>query len=179
MKSLTLCSAAMALIGCAAAVATDRSATALSARARCDLPELSAALLQRVNAARAAGANCGAAGRFAPTGALRWNAQLATAAEGHAQDMAAAAGELSHTGSDGRTMRERIDAAGYAWSAIAENIAAGEPTAERAVDGWLASAGHCANLLNPSFKDIGVACVVGAPAAPYRNYWVMKLAAPR
>jgi uncharacterized protein YkwD len=178
MKRLTVFCAAVLLMGCAASGAADRSASPAAAQARCDLPSFSAAVLQRVNAARTAGADCGAAGRFGSAPPLRWQVQLATAAEAHAQDMAAV-GEISHTGSDGRTVRERIDAAGYAWSAIGENVAAGEPTVERAIGGWLASPAHCANILNPAFKDIGVACVVGAPSKPYRSYWAMKLAAPR
>ncbi len=178
MKTTALCSTTVWLIGCAAAGAAGGRPGTPPALARCDLPELSLAVLARANAARAAGADCGTAGRFASAPALRWNVQLAAATDGHAQDMAAV-GEISHTGSDGRTMRERVDAAGYAWSALGENVAAGEPTVERAIDGWLASSAHCANILNPKFKDIGVACVVGAPGARYRSYWAMTLAAPR
>jgi uncharacterized protein YkwD len=173
MKGLTLCSAAMLLIGCAGVGAADRSKTTSAARARCDLPNLSATLLKRLNAARASGADCGPAGRFAPAGLLSWSAPLATAAEAHAQDMAAA-DNLSHTSRDGRTLRERIDAAGYAWRAIGENIAAGELTAERAMQGWLASPPHCANIMNPAFKEVGAACIAAAPGSRYASYWAMK-----
>jgi uncharacterized protein YkwD len=179
MKGLTLCGAAMLLLmGCVGVSATDRSTAALAAQTRCDLPNFNAVVLARLNAARGAGADCGKAGRFAPAAALRWSTQLTIAADSHSQDMATA-GDLSHTSSDGRTLRERINAAGYAWSAIGENIAAGEPTVSRAMDGWLASPAHCANIMNPAFKDVGAACVVAAPGARYASYWTMKFGAPR
>ena len=88
MKGFTLGSAALLLIGCANVGAVGSSAVTSARTAPCDLPTFTAAVLQRLNAARAAGADCGATGRFAPAAALRWNTQLTTAAELHAQDMA-------------------------------------------------------------------------------------------
>ena len=39
--------------------------------------------------------------------------------------------------------------------AIGENIAAGQRTPQDVVDGWIASDGHCANLMNPNFEELG------------------------
>ena len=45
------------------------------------------------------------------------------------------------------------------------------------VAGWMASDGHCANLMNPAFRDIGLACVSGTASNVYRSYWTMVLGA--
>ena len=137
----------------------------------CGLPDFQAALLARINQYRAAGASCRSAGTFAAAPPLVWNAALAQAAAGHSQDMAAN-DYFSHTSRDGRSMVDRINAAGYAWSTVGENIAAGYPTVNAVIDGWMASDGHCANLMNPNFRDTGLACVAN-PASTYKTYWTM------
>jgi len=146
--------------------------------ATCGLANFQADLLQRVNAARAAGANCGSEGSFAATGALQWSDALTTAAAGHSQDMAAQ-NYFSHTSQDGRTFSARISAAGYRWSRAAENIAAGYPTVQAVMDGWLASPGHCANLMRPYLVHIGVACAPGTATSAYGSYWTMDLGTPQ
>ena len=79
---------------------------------------------------------------------------------------------FSHTSLDGRTFVDRINATGYAWSNIGENIAAGYSTVNAVVDGWMASDGHCANIMNPNFRDVGVACVASSTST-YKTYWTM------
>jgi uncharacterized protein YkwD len=144
----------------------------------CNLPNFGADLLKRINDVRAAGANCGSEGVFAPAGALVWNALLTRAADGHSQDMSAG-NYFSHTSADGRTMSNRIDASGYRWSRIGENIAAGQPSVNSVMDGWVASDGHCANIMQPQLKDVGVSCVPGTSSSRYRTYWTMNLGTPR
>lgn len=53
---------------------------------------------------------------------------------------------------------DRMEAAGYFWSAAAENIAAGFSTPEDVMDGWMASSGHRANILDDvfGFREIAV-----------------------
>ena len=143
----------------------------------CGLPDFQAALLARINQYRAAGASCGSAGTFAAVPPLAWNAALAQAAAGHSQDMATN-NYFSHTSRDGRSMVDRINAAGYLWSSIGENIAAGYPTIDAVIDGWMASDGHCANLMNPNFRDTGLACVAN-PNSTYKTYWTMDAGRPR
>ncbi len=151
---------------------------ASAVRSTCNLPDFGAALLARINQARLAGASCGSAGSFAPTTPLAWNALLTLAADGHSLDMAAA-NYFSHTSADGRSMSDRVGATGYAWGSLGENIAAGYASVDAVMDGWLASPGHCANLLAPRFTEVGVACAPGAAGARYPNYWTMNLGAPR
>lgn len=144
----------------------------------CGLADFQARLVERINALRAAGATCGSAGSFGPTGAVAWARLLDEAAHAHSQDMALN-DYFSHTSLDGRSMADRIDATGYAWRNIGENIAAGYATVDAVMDGWIASPGHCANLMNPAFTEFAVACVPGAAGATYGSYWTMNLARPR
>ncbi|CAL9374627.1 CAP domain-containing protein [Streptomyces sp. enrichment culture] len=83
------------------------------------------------------------------------NSTLNTAAQRHSEDMAST-GTMSHTGSDGSDPGERITRAGYAWSTYGENVAYGYSTPEQVMQGWMTSPGHKANILNCSFKEIGV-----------------------
>jgi uncharacterized protein YkwD len=148
------------------------------ALATCGLADFRNAAMARINQWRASGADCGSQGRFAATTALAWSDALAQAAAGHSQDMATH-NFFSHSSFDGRTLSQRIDAAGYDWSSIGENIAAGQASVASVVDGWVASPGHCANLMNPGFTQVGLACVRGSASNTYATYWTMDLARPR
>ncbi|WP_030603156.1 sigma-70 family RNA polymerase sigma factor [Streptomyces achromogenes] len=81
--------------------------------------------------------------------------QLDRAAQGHSDDMAAR-GFFDHTNPDGAGPGERVTAAGYRWSTYGENIARGQQTPQAVMDSWMHSPGHRANILNCSFKNIGV-----------------------
>lgn len=58
--------------------------------------------------------------------------------------------------SHGADFASRISAAGFNWSNVGENIATGYRTPESVVRGWMASAGHCQNILSPNFLDVGI-----------------------
>ncbi|MHB9856843.1 sigma-70 family RNA polymerase sigma factor [Streptomyces sp. YIM S03343] len=88
-------------------------------------------------------------------GPLTENAQLEQAAQAHSDDMAAR-NFFEHTNPDGADPGQRITAAGYRWSTYGENIAEGQQTPQEVMDAWMNSSGHRANILNCSFKDIGV-----------------------
>jgi uncharacterized protein YkwD len=114
-------------------------------------------LLQLVNDARKKGCNCGEA-YYAPAPAVTWNDQLEKAAYLHSSDMNTKK-YFSHTGSDGSGSGERISAVGYPWKFYGENIAAGYQNEQEVIKGWLSSPGHCANIMNKNFKEMGVAKV--------------------
>lgn len=143
----------------------------------CGLPNFQAELLRLVNERRATGATCGSRGRFAATTPLNWSAALTTAAYGHSRDMADN-NYFSHTSLDGRTFSQRITAAGYTWSRAGENIAAGYTSAQSVINGWMSSEGHCANLMDPNFRDMGLACARN-PSSRYGWYWTQNLGTPR
>ncbi|MCX4824524.1 CAP domain-containing protein [Streptomyces sp. NBC_01142] len=86
---------------------------------------------------------------------LTSNSKLARAADDYS-DVMADSGVMSHTGPDGSTMTSRVEAAGYAWSNLGENIARGQADAGAVMDAWMNSPGHKANILNCDFKEIGV-----------------------
>ena len=136
-------------------------------------------VLAAVNAARAAPRSCGAA-RFDAVPPLTWNSSLAQAALVHSSDMAEHR-YFNHDGRDGRAVAQRTTATGYRWRLVGENIAAGQDTAEEVVAGWIDSPGHCVNIMNRNFSEMGAAFAVsaGAVGRPGRVYWTQVLSAPR
>lgn len=102
------------------------------------------------------------------------NDKLTAAAQRHSQDMATSR-RMSHTGSDGSTMRSRIDATQYRWSTIGENVALGQPSAAAVMAAWMNSPGHRQNILNPAFTELGI----GYATAAGRPYWTQVFARPR
>lgn len=78
---------------------------------------------------------------------------------------------MSHTGSDGSSPVQRIDREGYSWSALGENVAFGYRNVASVMAGWLASPGHCSNIMNPNFTQLG--------AAEVDYYWTQVFARPR
>ena len=100
--------------------------------------------------------------------ALRTNGQLMQAAQLHADQMARL-GCLEHVLSGGRYPRpeDRLAAAGYQWSAYAENIAMGQSTAAAAMDSWMHSSGHRANILKTTITEIGVGLARDSAGRPY------------
>jgi len=111
--------------------------------------------------------------------ALTWNNTLASAARDHSKDMMQS-NTLSHTGSDGSTLRQRVERTGISnWSSLAENVAAGQATPEAVVTSWMNSSGHRANILNANLTHLGVGFVErpeGATAT-YKTYWTQKFCA--
>jgi uncharacterized protein YkwD len=55
----------------------------------------------------------------------------------------------------GTNFAGRISAAGYVWRSAGENIATGYSTPRTVVRAWMASAGHCQNILNPTYRNVG------------------------
>jgi uncharacterized protein YkwD len=110
-----------------------------------DSSEPEAQVLSLVNKERAA-AGCSP---------LTANAKLTQAADDYS-DVMARSGVMSHTGPDGSTMTSRVEAAGYVWSTLSENIARGQADAASVMNSWMNSPGHRANILNCSFKELGV-----------------------
>ncbi|MBV2354074.1 sigma-70 family RNA polymerase sigma factor [Streptomyces sp. J2-1] len=99
-------------------------------------------------------------------GPVAENADLDQAARGHSDDMAAR-NFFEHSNPDGADPGKRITAAGYRWSTYGENIAKGQPTPASVMDSWMNSPGHRANILNCSFKEIGVGVHNGGSGGPW------------
>jgi len=109
------------------------------------------------------------------------NLQLTDAALGHSVDMALN-DFFSHTGSDGSTPWERIQATGYQYSWAAENIAAGYATPEAVMAAWMNSDGHRDNILDCNLEEIGVGYYYlddDGGSAPFHHYWTQVFATPQ
>lgn len=130
------------------------------------------AILQQINLARTSGRVCGTQ-IFTATRALAWNDILFSAAAKHSADMATR-NYFSHTTPEGVTFSQRLSNEGYLWRAAGENIAAGQPSVATVMQTWLASDGHCQNIMNPVFTEVAVACVEKSPST-YGTYWTMNL----
>jgi len=133
-------------------------------------------VLTIVNQVRGQGANCGTEGAFAATGPLTMDPALRCAARKHSADMAAR-NFFDHVNPDGEDPFERIARAGYGdYSQQGENIAGGADSPKASVDGWLASDGHCGNLMSPNSTEIGIGAYEGL--GDYTYYWTQTLARP-
>lgn len=88
--------------------------------------------------------------------------ELMSSAETHSSDMAVRE-FFSHCDLDTLSQPwDRMTAAGYTWSAAAENIAAGQTTPADVMTSWMNSSGHRANILSSSYREIGVGYVLQA-----------------
>jgi uncharacterized protein YkwD len=134
-----------------------------------------ARVVELVNAARSQSRRCGSA-RFAAAPPLAVSPMLNEAAADHARDMARKT-YFDHRGTDGSQPKDRVLRAGYQPRLTGENIAFGPVSAEEVVAGWLASPGHCANIMDSRFEEIGVGLASGRGRG--RIYWVQTFGAPR
>jgi uncharacterized protein YkwD len=133
-------------------------------------------ILDLINEARAAPRRCGNE-MFAAAPPVRWNDKLAESSQRHSEDMAQY-NFFDHVNPrDGTHSWERVERAGYNYRSTGENIAAGYRSAEEAVAGWIKSPGHCANLMNPEFTDMGAALAVNR-RSKMGLYWTQEFGAP-
>jgi len=129
-------------------------------------------VLDETNYRRSLGADCGTEGVWPSAGPLTMNANLRYAARIHT-DWMASVDDLSHDspgGPIGDDLSERVDTAGYNWSAIAENIAAGYDSPQDVLDGWMSSDGHCRNIMNSDYDEIGIGYVYDS-STTYDHWW--------
>jgi uncharacterized protein YkwD len=140
-----------------------------------DLPTISRRVLQLANRARSQPQRCGST-PFAAVAPLALNRTLQQAALAYAQQMALF-GYMDHTGRDGSSPAERITRSGYRWREMGENLASGIMTPEELVAGWLHSPEHCTNLMDPLYREMGVAFAINRHNDA-GVYWAMELGTP-
>jgi uncharacterized protein YkwD len=112
-----------------------------------------------------------------PLPALTLSRGLTSAARDHLRDQSLA-DTVSHTGSDGNTLAERVNRYGVWQSGIGENIASGSGTAQRLVMQMIIDQSdparqHRLNILNPAFSVGGIAC---GNSPQYRNLCIITFA---
>jgi uncharacterized protein YkwD len=182
----------MLLSGCGGATGASSTSIPIVAPSISDADKQ--AYLDAINDARNHVQDCGTQGIFAATTPLTWNNALYKAAYEHDYDMLESdIVNADHTGSNtasdytarvlglghGSTIQERIENNGYgAWTTLGENLTNGTltDTAVKAVQAWLASDDHCANLMNPVLEEVGMAHIEQA-GSHYTHYWTQDFGA--
>lgn len=144
---------------------------------QCDLTaDISVSAINIVNQVRAESRNCGNT-YYAAADPVVWNNLLSTAAQSHSDDMAGL-NFFSHTSSNGDSVGDRVTNAGYVWRTVGENISAGRDSLQATIDGLVNSPGHCANIMNPNFVEMAVACTENS-SSRYGVYWTQVFATQR
>lgn len=134
-----------------------------------------AEVLRLTNAARAAGFNCKTLKTGGPAlPPLTRDPTLDSAALAQSMGIALNSYFAHQSALDGSQPFERVAATGLVVGSSAENIAAGQPTPQRAVDAWLKSPGHCRNIMG-DFSHIGLSYVAG-PSTKYNPVWTQVFA---
>jgi uncharacterized protein YkwD len=143
--------------------------------------------LNVINRMRASGRKCGNT-VYKAAKPLRWNDRLYRASYEHSKDMALSK-HFSHSGSGtkydwtakkqnlgrGSSFSKRIENNGYVkHRGIAENIAYGAKSVDVVMQQWIASPGHCKNIMNPQFTEVGMAEFVSKNGT---HYWTQDFAA--
>ena len=131
------------------ALATFAVGSAQAAQPQQQVSGAARTLLNAINSARAA----------AGVPPLRASVSLTNAAIWQSQALAGA-GYLNHTSPDGSTLIDRLTRVRWHGTSAGEDLAVASRPSE-AVAMWLASAGHRANLLSPSFRTIGLGLARG------------------
>ena len=148
-------------------------------------PEFDRQVLDLTNQARARNWDC-VAKRF-PTsskiklGALERNVVLDRAARAQSAGMALSRYFDHQSSLDSSHPADRVSATDYPWHMVGENIAAGQPTPAIVVDAWLRSPGHCKNIMNKDYTQIGLSFVQrpsSSSEAQARNFWTQVFARP-
>lgn len=133
----------------------------------CNIPEASEALqaeaLKAVNAERAAHG----------LRHLKFSRTLDKAAQGAACDNANRH-EISHVSSDGSHLRDRLHRVGYRFRSAAENTGRGFRSGTSAVDWWMHSPKHKANILMSSVNEIGIGIAL-SDAPDNKLHWILNM----
>lgn len=141
--------------------------------------------LDAVNEARAHQQDCGEYGVKPAVGALTWSDKLYKAAYTYNYDMVHG-NAWHHVGSNtqsdivakaehldgGSHMRDRIEYYNYDFYYIGENIAKGYKTLHDVIAGWIDSDGHCRNLMDAHFTQLGMSLLESDNTEDkYGKYW--------
>ncbi len=108
--------------------------------------------------------------------AYRQNGQLMQAAQLHADQMASLA-RMDHVlpGARYPNPADRLAAAGYRWSAYAENVAMGQRSPAEVLGSWMQSSGHRGNILSGTLTEMGAGYATDSAG---RAYWVQVFGRP-
>ena len=108
---------------------------------------------------------------------LRYNKELEKSAQRHASDMAEK-NYFSHDGLDGSDLKQRVGNTNYRYTNVGENLFWRTPDNDPAyaVQGWMESAGHRKNVLDPQFSEIGLGYAYDSSTS--KHYYVQVFGRP-
>lgn len=109
---------------------------------------------------------------------LSLNPLLMRAAQLKAEDMAKEA-YYAHVSPDGETPMHFLDAVGYKYQYVGENLTANILNEKDVVSAWMGSAGHRRNLLDPKFEHMGIGVAEGTYKGKPALFVVQMLATPK
>jgi uncharacterized protein YkwD len=101
---------------------------------------------------------------------LSRSAKLDAVAQAHSRDMQSM-NRMTHTGSNGSQMTDRLQRGGYRYRTAAENVAQTGQGMDRVMELWINSPGHRSNMLKTNVTEYGVGRA--------GDFYTMVLAAPR
>lgn len=136
-------------------------------------------VLELVNEFRSRPADCGVEGQFQAAPPLAMDPTLRCSARLHSVDMFERE-YFAHDNPDGLDPFERMQEAGFQGQRMGENIAQGQPTPEQVMLDWMASDGHCANIMLPQYTLIGIGFEAGTQQVfgGASNYWTQNFGTP-
>ncbi len=89
----------------------------------------------------------------------------------------AARQDISHTGTDGSKLGERLQRGGVTASVVAENTASFYRSPDEVMAAWMASPHHRDNILRASVRAVGIGQADGGgPGGRVQSYWVADFA---
>lgn len=147
------------------------SSTGLDGRA----DRFESAVFRLVNELRAQGTRCGSAW-MPPVRPVVRHARLDEAASAYAARLARE-DFFSHVDPQGRDAGDRAEAAGYRWSRVGENLAAGQDTPGDVVQAWRGSPGHCRVMMG-EWVHLGLG-FAHDEASTYGEHWVQVFGVPQ
>ena len=131
-------------------------------------------VIAAVNMNRSMGGTCGAMSFPAGTASLTVSSELREAARCHALDMMKR-DYFDSASPEGDRVGERVQATGYSYSSVGQDIGAGRATSALQIESWLGREGSCVHMLDPKFDEIGVGYAFGEMSM-YKHYWVQVIA---
>lgn len=131
-------------------------------------PESVSRVMSELNHLRAKGCKCGNE-YMAPVQPLSWNETLYEVSRDYARFLFTNKW-FSHISPNGKTLADRLDARGYDWLRIGENLGRGYDDFYEVLKAWIKSPSHCKMLMDPEVTDIGM--------SKYHDYWVQSFSLP-
>lgn len=125
-------------------------------------------VINELNHLRSRGCKCGNE-YMGPVGPIKWSDQLYTVSNKYAKYLYQN-NLFSHVSRDGKTLGDRLDAIGYDWQRIGENLGRGYDDFYAVLKAWIDSPTHCKMLMDPEVTDMGM--------SKHYDYWVQSFSKP-